>query len=46
LLHWQQDVDLTSLRDAAALARLQPGERRAFSQLWADVAELLKKAAK
>jgi hypothetical protein len=46
MLHWQQDVDLSSLRDPAALARLQPGEQRAFSQLWAGVAELLKKAAK
>jgi hypothetical protein len=46
MLHWQKDVDLSSLRDPAALARLRAEERGKFSQLWADVAELLKKATK
>jgi hypothetical protein len=45
LLHWQQDSDLAGIRDAAALAKLPVGEQKAFSQLWADVAALLKKAA-
>jgi tetratricopeptide (TPR) repeat protein len=45
LRHWQQDRDLAGLRDAAALARLPAEEQKAFTQLWADVAALLKKAA-
>jgi tetratricopeptide (TPR) repeat protein len=40
--HWQQDSDLTSIRDEAALAKLPPDESEAFTQLWADVAKLLK----
>jgi eukaryotic-like serine/threonine-protein kinase len=42
--HWQQDTDLAGIRDAAALAKLSADERTAFTQLWSDVAELLKKA--
>jgi hypothetical protein len=45
LSHWQQDSDLASIRDAAALAKLPAGEQKAFAQLWADVAALLKKAS-
>jgi hypothetical protein len=44
LRHWQQDPDLAGLRDKHALAKLSPKERKAFAQLWADVAALLKKA--
>jgi hypothetical protein len=32
------------LRDAAVLAKLPAHEQKAFTQLWADVAALLKKA--
>ena len=42
--HWQQDSDLKSIRDEAALGELSPEERAAFAQLWADVAALLKNA--
>jgi len=44
LAHWQKDTDLAGIRDAAGLAQLPADERKAFSQLWADVAALLKKA--
>jgi tetratricopeptide (TPR) repeat protein len=44
LRHWQKDTDLAGVRDAAALAKLPADEQKAFAQLWADVAELLKKA--
>lgn len=40
---WQQDSDLTGIRDAAALARLPAEERPVFTQFWADIAALLKK---
>ena len=43
--HWQQDGDLASIRDEAALAALPVDEREAFTQLWADVTALLKKAS-
>jgi eukaryotic-like serine/threonine-protein kinase len=42
--HWQQDTDLAGICDAAALAKLAAEEQKAFTQLWADVAALLKKA--
>jgi serine/threonine-protein kinase len=42
--HWQKDADLGGIRDQAALAKLPAEERKAFAQLWADVAALLKKA--
>ncbi len=45
LRHWQQDTDLAGLRAAAALAKLPAGQGAACTQLWADVAALLKKAA-
>jgi hypothetical protein len=44
LSHWQQDTDLAAIRDAAALAKLPADEQKALTQLWADVAALLKKA--
>jgi hypothetical protein len=44
LRHWHQDTDLAGLRDAAAVAKLPAEEQKQFSQLWADVAALLKKA--
>ncbi len=43
--HWQQDTDLAGIRDAAALAKLPADEQKACTQLWADVAALLKKAS-
>jgi serine/threonine-protein kinase len=42
--HWQTDTDLASLRDAAALARYPTEELIALTQLWAEVASLLKRA--
>jgi hypothetical protein len=38
-------TDLAGIRDAPALANLPADEQKAFTQLWADVAALLKKAA-
>src|SRR5206468_3854409 len=43
LAHWQQDADLASLRDQAALDKLPDDERTEWRQLWAEVAALLKK---
>src|SRR5262249_50447303 len=40
LAHWQQDTNLTALRDAKALAALPAKERAAWQQFWADVAAL------
>ena len=44
LRHWQKDTDLAGLREAAILAKLPADEQKAFTQLWADVTTLLKKA--
>jgi len=44
LRHWQKDTDLAGLRDKAALAKLPADEQKAFTELWADLAALLKKA--
>ena len=44
LSHWQKDTDLAGIRDAAELAKLPAEEQKAFTQLWADVAALLKRA--
>jgi len=44
LQHWQQDSDLAGIRDKEALAKLPAEEQEACTQLWADVAALLKKA--
>jgi hypothetical protein len=43
MLHWQQDADLASVRDKAALDKLPDDEREAWRALWAEVAGLLKK---
>jgi tetratricopeptide (TPR) repeat protein len=44
LSRWQKDNDLTDVRDRTALDKLPAEEQKAFTQLWADVAALLKKA--
>jgi serine/threonine-protein kinase len=44
LERWQHEPDLDGVRDEAALAKLPEAERRAWRQLWADVAELLQQA--
>ncbi len=44
LKRWQQDSDLAGIRDAAALAKLTVDEQKAFTQLWANVESVLKKA--
>ncbi len=44
LKHWQEDTNLSGVRDAKALEKLSADEREACEKLWADVAELLKKA--
>ena len=44
LRHWQQDADLSGLRDAAELAKLPADEQEACKKLWADVQALLDKA--
>jgi tetratricopeptide (TPR) repeat protein/tRNA A-37 threonylcarbamoyl transferase component Bud32 len=43
LQHWQQDVDLASVRDAKALAGLPEAQRAPWQQLWSDVESLLQK---
>jgi serine/threonine-protein kinase len=40
---WQQDVDLTGVRDPEALAKLPAAERQAWSRFWSEVADRLKK---
>jgi hypothetical protein len=45
LRHWQDDSDLAGVRDPAALKNLPAEEREAWNNLWADVLDLLKKAA-
>jgi serine/threonine-protein kinase len=44
LRHWRNDTDLAGLRNKEALAKLPADEQKACTQLWADVATLLKKA--
>jgi tetratricopeptide (TPR) repeat protein/serine/threonine protein kinase len=46
LRQWQQDRDLSGVRDTAALAKLPPEERAHYERLWADVAALVKNAEK
>jgi tetratricopeptide (TPR) repeat protein len=43
LTHWQQDTDLASVRDQAALDTLPGDERQQWRQLWDESATLLKK---
>jgi tetratricopeptide (TPR) repeat protein len=40
----QNDPDLASLRDKEPLAKLPEAQRQAWTQLWADVADLLQRA--
>jgi tetratricopeptide (TPR) repeat protein len=42
--HWEHDLDFSSVRGAAALARLPESERRGWQKLWDDVAAVLVKA--
>jgi hypothetical protein len=44
LVRWQRDGELASVRDPASLEKLAADERETWRKLWADVAELLKKA--
>jgi Flp pilus assembly protein TadD len=44
LRHWYQDTDLAGVRDPKALAALPAAERAAWKKLWADVADLARKA--
>jgi serine/threonine protein kinase/tetratricopeptide (TPR) repeat protein len=44
LEHWQRDPNLAGVRDADALKKLPAEEQQAWRQLWAEVAEVLKKA--
>jgi tetratricopeptide (TPR) repeat protein/serine/threonine protein kinase len=44
LMHWQDDADLAGIRDKDAVAKLPAEEQETCKQLWADVAEVLKKA--
>lgn len=44
LAHWQQDPDLAAIRDTEALAKLPEDEQNACTQLWVDVAALLRRA--
>jgi hypothetical protein len=43
LRQWQEESDLVSIRDPAAMAALPQEERDALGKLWADVAELLRR---
>jgi Flp pilus assembly protein TadD len=43
LAHWQEDTDLASVRDNAALDKLSGDERQQWRQLWDESAALLKK---
>ncbi len=44
LQHWQEDADLAGLREPDALEKLPEAERKGWRQLWAEAAELLKRA--
>ena len=44
LSRWQEDSDLAGVRGEAALAKLPAEQRKAFTQFWADAAELLRRA--
>jgi tetratricopeptide (TPR) repeat protein len=46
LKHWQQNSDLAGIHDTAAVSILPPDVQKTISQLWADVADLLNKAAR
>jgi serine/threonine-protein kinase len=38
---WQKDIDLASVRNETALAKLPEAEREAWRKLWSDVAALI-----
>jgi tetratricopeptide (TPR) repeat protein len=42
LLHWRADADLASVRDKAALARLDADERQQWQRLWQQVDAVLR----
>jgi serine/threonine-protein kinase len=42
--HWLRSADLAGVRGRVALARLPEAERRAWQELWADVADTLARA--
>jgi serine/threonine-protein kinase len=46
MAHWLQDSDLAGVRGAEALARLPEAERQDWRQLWEEVEELRRRAAK
>jgi serine/threonine-protein kinase len=46
LRSWQQDADLSGVRDKSALAKLAATERNEWSRLWSDVADLLEKTGR
>ena len=43
--HWKQDPDLAGVREAEALAKLPPGEHKAWQTLWSDVDSLVMRLA-
>jgi eukaryotic-like serine/threonine-protein kinase len=43
LQHWLGDTDLAAVRDAAGLQKLSTEQQEAWRELWADVAQVLKK---
>ena len=45
LRFWQKDANLTSLREAAALAKLPAQEQEAYRKFWIDVQSVLDKAS-
>ena len=42
LRKWQEEAELGSIRDSAALNLLSAEEKDAFGRLWADVADLMR----
>jgi hypothetical protein len=46
LRYWQEDSDLSDLRDQDDLAKLPAEDRAACEKLWTDVAGLLKPAGR
>jgi tetratricopeptide (TPR) repeat protein len=45
LAHWLEDTDFAGVRGPEALAKLPEAERQPWQKLWADVADLLARAA-
>jgi tetratricopeptide (TPR) repeat protein len=45
LRYWQEDSDLSGVRDSTALAKLPEPEREGWRKLWADVENLRKRAS-